>query len=370
MSFLEHFSIVEDPRKDINVKHDFMDVLFLTVSAVMSGCEGWSDIELFGRHKLDWLRKYRDFASGIPVDDTIARIIRAIKPSQLNEAFLNWVNEIRQSTGQPQIAIDGKTLRHSYQTDNKHSALHSITAWSTDAGLVLAQLKSSGKKNEQAGVLELLDCLDIKGALITADAMSTQKKIVNKIKENEGDYLLSLKGNQSKLNAEVEAWFHKMERDSPKSIEALEEVDSGHGRIEVRRYYQLPVSDWIASAEQWAGLTSVIKVERERQNKSEANSSSETQYYISSLGLDIQRVASATRKHWEVENKAHWVLDMVFKEDDSRIRKDDGAENAGVIRRFCLNMARLHPKKSSMRQKLKMAAYSDDIRSELIFGIS
>ncbi|MDQ7048546.1 MAG: ISAs1 family transposase [Enterobacterales bacterium] len=175
MTFIDHFTSIEDPRTNINVKHDLLDVLFLTVSAVLSGAEGWKDIKEFGDNKLDWLRQYRDFKNGIPVDDTIARIIRATEPAQLNQAFINWVNEVRVDKGQEQIALDGKHYAVHLMEIGK-TALHSITAWSRSQGLVLAQLKSTGKKNENASVIDMLNVLNIKGALISADAMNTQKK--------------------------------------------------------------------------------------------------------------------------------------------------------------------------------------------------
>ena len=303
MSFLTHFSEVSDPRTHINVKHDFLDVIFLTVSAVLSGAEGWHDIEVFGKDKLSWLKQYRAFENGIPVDDTIARIIRVICPKQLNQAFLNWVNDVRVETGKPQIAIDGKTLRHSYDGD-KHTALHSITAWSKEAGLVLAQLKSSGKKNENASVLEMLDTLNIKGALISTDAMNSQTKIVKKIHSEKADYLMCIKNNQKKLRDEISAYFHKVQRDNPEFIDSAEHTDSGHGRIEVRRCQQLLVNEWISEATHWAGIKSVIKLERERHIKGK-DSTTETQYYISSLGIDAKAISQAIRSHWEVENKAH-----------------------------------------------------------------
>lgn len=367
MAFIDHVSAIEDPRTDINVKHDFLDVLFLTMSAVISGAEGWQDIEEFGHDKLYWLRQYREFKQGIPVDDTIARIIRAIQPGQLNQAFANWVNEIRQESGQPQIAIDGKTLRHSYE-GNKHTALHSITAWSRDAGIVLAQLKSQGKKNENASVLDMLDTLNIQGAVVTADAMNSQRKIVDKIRKEKADYVLCIKSNQKKLKEEIAAYFHKVRRELPEAVPPYEETDSGHGRIEVRRYSQLTVSEWISEADKWSDIRTIIEVERKRYVGKSSTPTQETQYYISSLSVEPERIASVIRGHWEVENKAHWVLDVVFKEDDCRIRKGDGAENVAVIRRFCLNMARLHPSKASMRRKLKSAGWSDQFRSELIFG--
>ena len=177
---------------------------------------------------------------------------------------------------------------------------------------------------------------------------------------------LCIKANQKKLKDEISAYFHKMRREFPEGIKCYEETDSGHGRIEVRRYNQLKVSDWISEADKWSGIQTIIEVERERYIGQ--SSTKETQYYISSLETEPERLAECIRGHWEVENKAHWVLDVVFKEDDSRIRKGDGAENVAVIRRFCLNMARLHPSTASMRRKLKSAGWSDEFRAELLFG--
>jgi len=367
MSFVDHFSHIEDPRKPINLKYNFLDMLFLTFAGVVSGAEGWSDIVNFGHNKLDWLQQYRDFEHGIPVDDTLARIIRAIEPIQLNQAFIDWVNEERRETGKEQIAIDGKTLRGSRDAE-QHSALHSITAWSKSEGLVLAQLQSSTKKNENASVLEVLNVLNVKGATITVDAMNTQRKIAERIIDKKGDYVMCVKGNQKTLREEIAAYFHKVERDTPEHLKIDEEIDTGHGRVEVRRCSALRVNEWISEADKWKGIKSIVKVERERHLLSTGKVQTETQYYISSLATSPKELAEAIRGHWEVENKVHWVLDVTFKEDDSRIRVGDGAENVGVIRRFALNLARLHPKKCSMRSKLKQAGWSDTMRSEILFG--
>ena len=366
MSLLTHLATIDDPRRDINKKHELLDILFLTVSGVLSGAEGWKDIKDFGDEKLEWLRRYRPFANGMPVDDTIARVVRALDPEQFNRAFLNWVNEVRAAQGQEQIALDGKTLRRSHDGE-KDTALHSITAWGHECGLVLAQMRSSGKKNEQASVMAMLDLLQVKGAHITADAMNTQKKIARKIRKKQGDYTLSLKDNHKTLREEIKAYFHKVRRDEPAQIAVYEEVDGGHGRVEKRVCRQLPVSDWVSGAAQWPGLQTIIEMERERHLPGK-DMETEIQYYISSLPVDAQRVAQGIRRHWEVENKAHWVLDVAFKEDDSRIRKGDGAENVGIIRRFCLNLARLDPSKNSMRGKLKQAGWSDTRRAEILFG--
>ena len=250
MSLLTHLATLDDPRRDINKKHELLDILLLTVAAVMSGAEGWKDIKEFGDEKLAWLRQYRPFANGVPVDDTIARVVRALDPEQFNRAFIRWVNEVREASGQEQIALDGKTLRRSHDGD-KQGALHSITAWGHECGLALAQLQSSGKKNEQASVMAMLDLLQVKGAHITADAMNTQKKIARKIHGKGGDYTLSLKDNHKTLRREIAAYFHKVTRDTPAKIAVYEEVDGGHGRVEKRTCRQAPVSEWVRGA---AGL--------------------------------------------------------------------------------------------------------------------
>lgn len=363
----ELFSDIPDPRQDINIQHDLMDILVLTVCAVVSGALGWHDIYSFGKHKLDWLRQYRPFKNGYPSEDTIARVVSSIKPEAFNQAFITWVNSIRQDLGQPQIAIDGKTLRGSHD-GNRHNALHSITVWYKDQGLVLAQQRSAGKKNEQESVLDVLDSLQIKGTLISVDAMNSQKKIADKIIQLKADYVLCIKDNHKTLREEIIAYFHKIKRDSPDHILEYQEIDSGHGRIETRICRQLRVSEWITEANAWQGISTVLEIERVREYKRGGKVEKETQYYISSLSPDAEKAGRAVRSHWEVENKAHWVLDVTYGEDDCRIRKGDGAENVAIIRRIALNLARLHPDKTSLRQKLKGCGWSDDFRAELVFG--
>ncbi|RHW75308.1 ISAs1 family transposase [Colwellia sp. RSH04] len=361
MSFIKHFDNLEDTRSHINKKHELLDIIFLTVVAILSGAEGWKDIKQFGDSKLEWLRKFRDFEAGIPVDDTIARIISAIEPTALLSCFMSWVNEIRESNGQSIIAFDGKTLRHSFDGDRK-TALHSVSAYAVEQGLVLAQCKSLSKKNEVSTVMELIELLELKGNVITADAMHCLKKVTKAIDKKDGDYALQVKNNQGKLSNEIKAYFHKIRRDEPQLIDSntLELTNDGHGRIEHRQYVQLPVTDWLSQREGWSKLNSVIEVTRKRYiNEAE---SSETAYYISSLEIDLPRIAKVIRSHWAIENSSHWVLDVTFKEDESRIRRGDAPENMATFRRFAMNLARLSSIKDSIKGKLKRAAWSDDVR--------
>lgn len=367
MSFLKHFADLPDPRSHINRKHDLLDVVFLCVCAVLSGAEGWVDIKKFGDKKLNWLRKFRRFEHGIPADDTIARIIGAVDPHKMNACFVDWVNEIRSQAGRHQfIAIDGKTFRHSHDAQPS-DALHSITVWLREQGLVFCQNKSEGKKNEIKSVQSLIDTLELTDTTVTLDAMHCQKGTAKLLHRREAQYVLCVKDNQKGLREELQWWFEGFEENWPQGASTFEQTDAGHGRVEIRRYVQLPIVEQLTRASGWEGARSIVRVERERHIGEKVTM--ETVYYISSHEPNAAFIAEAIRSHWEVENKAHWVLDVVYKEDDSRIRRNDGAQNVGLIRRLCMNLARLHPAKDSMRGKLKAAGWDDDFREELIFGI-
>jgi len=368
MSFIDYFELITDPRKDINVKHELLDVIFLTITGVVSGCEGWKDIHEFGCTKIDWLKKYRPFKNGIPVDDTIARIISALVPEEFTKSFIAWVNELRRYEGKEQISIDGKTLRHSFDNGDRMSALHSVTVWSKSNGLVLAQSRSKSKKNENKTVMELLDLIEVSNAIVTMDAMNTQRHIVSKLIQKKADYVLPVKDNQKNLHEEIRDYFTYMNNQHAELVlkSTYNEVDAGHGRIEQRTYRQLLINELIPEAEKWTGIRTVVEVIRQRELKDKVEK--EIQYYISSLPINLPLLAETIRGHWEVENKAHYVLDVTYKEDDSRIRRENAAENIAVARRFALNLARLHPKKDSMKGKLKQAMWSDDFRDQIILG--
>lgn len=364
---LNAFSNIIDPRKDINIMYDLLDIVFITLAGVLSGAEGWSEIHQFAREKQTWLKKYRKLESGIPSEDTISRVIRAIDPVALNQAFMSWVNSIREISGQPLIAIDGKTLKLS-RDGEKHNALHSITVWCQQNELVLAEMKSVAKKNEQQSVLDVLELLDIKGTIITVDAMNSQKKVAQKIVDCQADYIFCIKDNHKNLKQEIQAYFHKKQREQPSLLNQYEEVDAGHGRIEIRRCQTLLADSWVTELQQWASVQTLVLLERTRIDKKTGKEETEQQIYMSSLQAEAKKIAPMIRQHWGVENKVHWLLDVVYKEDDCRIRKDDGAENVAIIRRFCLNLSKLHPKKCSMKSKLKQAGWSDTFRSEVLFG--
>lgn len=368
MSFIDHFQTLEDPRSHINRRHELLDVLFLTLSAVLAGAEGWKDIKDFGDEKLDWLRQFREFKHGIPVDDTIARIISALDARKMMACFIGWVNEIRTRRGSDLIAIDGKTFRRAH-TAKKSDALHTLCAWSKRNGVVLAQMKSEGKKNEIATAQKMIEMLELAGATVSLDAMHCQRKTAAAIIKRKGHYVLNVKTNQKGLHEAVVDVFSGYEEHGalPRETVRHDTLDAGHGRIETRRYEALPVPEWMDKRTLWQGMKSIIRVTRVRELKE--GTTQEIMYYISShTAEDLGHIADAIRSHWEIENKVHWVLDVTYREDSCRIRRGDGAENIGLLRRMCLNLSRLHPKKDSMRGKLKAAGWSDHFREELLFG--
>lgn len=365
MDILDSFSGLEDPRDSVNQEHNLLDIVFLTLTAMLSGAEGWKQIHQFGLLKKEWLQKYRPFEYGIPSISTISRVIQGLNPEQLMLGFIDFANKIRANKGKPLIAIDGKTLRGSF-TEERSSALHMVSAFAVEQGLTLCQKRSTGKKNEINTTESLLDLFDVKGAVITADAMNTQKKIADKIVTLGGDYILQVKDNQKGLLDEIKAYIHKVRRDNCEDISREETVDPGHGRIEERVYERLSVTDWLSKAKNWKNLNSVIEVNRTRHLKDKIEQ--ETSYYISSLPAET-KVACYIRGHWSIENSSHHILDVTYREDDSRIRVGDGPENMSTFRRLAMNIAKLHPKKDSMRGKLKEASWSDTFRDELIFGV-
>jgi predicted transposase YbfD/YdcC len=278
-TFLKHFESISDPRIERCKKHNLLDILLLAISAVMSGSEGWDDIENFGHIKFDWLRKYRPFKAGIPRHDTIARVICRLKPDEIEKAFQAWISSLVEETGCGVIAIDGKTARRSFSTKERKNALHTVSAWSCQHQLVLGQVAVDNKSNEITAIPELLTMLDIENSIITLDAMGCQRKIAQQIVKQKADYILALKGNHSGMQAELAAWWHKSEREglSDDVYEKHTEISSGHGRIETRTCQQLLVKkNWLDKKYQWHGLKSVIQITSKVHDTSTGKDSVET----------------------------------------------------------------------------------------------
>lgn len=371
-TFIESCKHIVDPRIERCKKHDLLDILFLALSAVISGAEGWEDIELFGKRKLAWLRQFRPFTSGIPKHDTIARVMCRLKPEDIEQAFHQWVSALIDVTDCEVIAIDGKTARRSFDTRNRSNPLHSVSAWCCEHKLVLGQKAVSEKSNEITAIPELLNVLDIENCIITLDAMGCQQDIAKQIIHSHADYILALKGNHSGLQAELEAWWHKCIREgvSDDSWQSHVHIDMGHGRIETRSCEQLVIdTGWLHKNYRWSGLKTVIKITSRTEEKHSGKTTQETRWYISSLPLDAVQALKAVRSHWEVESM-HWTLDMTFREDESRIRKGAGPMVFNLLRKIAMNLYRQDETvKASLKQKRKLAAYDDDYRQTLLESI-
>ena len=366
-SLIEHFSKLEDPRVDRNKKHELIDVIVLCVCAVVSGAEGWSDIEEFGRTKLEWLRRYVPLANGVPVDDTIARIISALSMRGFQDCFMSWMEDVVKLSDGEIIAVDGKTQRRSHDRKRGMKALHMVSAWACSNAVVLGQVKTEEKSNEITAVPELLDKLELSGCIVTLDAMGCQRAIAKQVKEGGGDYVLAVKGNQKQLNREVRRYFDAArERDFEcEGIENDETAEDGHGRVESRSYYLSTDLGALSCVKKWNGLRAVGMVESERWN--DGRVSIEQRYYITSLE-DVETFGRAVRSHWGIENELHWRLDVTFREDEGRIRRGNAPHNMGVIRHVAVNLLKRESTKISVRKKRIRAALNDGFRDKVLMG--
>ena len=365
MTFIEHLSVVEETRSTINKKHDLVDVIFLVISAIMAGAEGWQDIQTYGDSKKDWLKRYRKFEYGIPRRHTIARILKSIVAESLLEALLNWVNEHRQEGGKPVIAFDGKVLRGAYRKDKK-TALQLVTAYDTENGLVLSQKPTANKNGEISVVRQMLDVLNVKGAVLTFDALHCQKETLLKAAEKKAHVVVQVKKNQPKLWEAVQSQFQAV-FDAGKEKIVTEVIQEAHGRKEERYVFQLKPKFSDELQERWPTIRSIIAVERHRTENGKGTI--DTSYYVSSMSPKHKLLGHYIRQHWRIENSQHYVLDVVFKEDDSRIMLEGAVENIALFRRFVMNMLKqCHCGAPSQRNKLKKAGWNDDYRAQVFFG--
>lgn len=363
--FSEHFADLTDSRQAGKVKHNLLEIIVMTICAVIAGCEAWEDIADYIRVKQDWFRErlHLKLENGVPSHDTVQRIWGMLDPEEFEKCFRSWVSSVCGSIENEIVSIDGKTLRRS--GDSKKSPIHMVSAWANENQLVLGQICTDEKSNEITAVPQLLDMLDVKGCVITADAMSCQKAITAKIIEKHANYVLGLKDNQANLKKDVDEFFQDVLRD-PKAISGIQHVhtiDKGHGRSEIRDYFLATDLDWMLYNDGWSSLNSVGVVVS-TVNCGE-NTTTEQRYYISSL-KDGKMFAKAVRAHWGVENSLHWCLDMTFHEDYSRMRKDHTAQNMAVVRHIALNALKLHPAKMSLVRKKRHCSYDDEFLAQVL----
>lgn len=359
-SIPKHFAHLSDPRRD-NKRHKLVDIITIAICAVICNANTFEHICEFGQAKCEWFKKFLALPHGIPSTDTFERVFARIDPQEFKTCFMEWIQAISQLTKGEVVAVDGKTLRRSHDQNNGKSAIHMVSAWACANGLVLGQIKTEEKSNEITAIPQLLRTLDIQGCIVTIDAMGCQKRISGTIVEKGADYVFSLKGNQSNLHDDVKLYFQNQKNNDFKdvSFDYHETIDAEHGKIEIRKYWTVSDIDWLQGKENWTNLETICMVERERQFKNKTEN--ETSYYIGSLSNNAKLFANAVRSHWRVENSLHWVLDVSFREDESRIRKDHAPDNFAVLRHIALNMIKRETSlKKSIKSKRLRAGWDND----------
>jgi predicted transposase YbfD/YdcC len=365
-AFSHYFSGMKDPRRTNRGHHLYPldEILFLCISAVISGMDDWTSISMFGRSKVAWLRQYYPYVHGIPSHDVLGKVFAALDPIKFSECFRQWINSIAELTGGEVVAIDGKTIRGSDDKASGIAALHVVSAYAAGNRLCLGQQAVSEKSNEITAIPALLKLLELKDCIITIDAMGCQKAIAGVIIEKEADYVLMVKDNQQELRQQVEKVFTLNNK-----TEADVTIDFGHGRIEQRTCQAIDELVFLDGREEWPGLKSVAKIISERTDKRSGKKSTDTRYYISSLPAKPKVIGKAVRNHWAIENNLHWTLDVIFKEDNSLKKKGNSALNYNVIAKMALTMIeRETESKNSKPKKRQLAALDDDFRSKLLAG--
>ena len=359
LDFLEHFSALADPRQSIKVLYPLEEVLLLTLCAVLCGADGWVSVALFGRQKIAFLRRFLPFANGTPSHDQLGLIFGALDATGFQNCFIAWTQSLADTIAGV-VAIDGKTVRRSFDRACGKGALHMISAWSSAQKLVLGARAVDEKSNEITAIPELLDLLAIKGAIVTIDAMGCQRKIAEKVIDKDADYIFGLKGNQGSLRDDVELLFDEQMTRGFKdiSVSRASSCDADHGRIETRETFATDDIGWLKQRHDWKGLRSIVMIVASRETAKGVEQ--ERRFYISSLPADADKLAAAIRAHWEVENSLHWVLDVNFRDDDCRIRKKNAPANFSSIKRATINALKKAPGKHSLKSKRLIAAWDED----------
>lgn len=338
-SLMKEFESLEEPRVARTRLHSLNDILVITICGFVCGVDNWVDLQFFAEDREDWFKTFLKLPNGIPSHDTFGRLFGALDPVEFSCCFARWMRGISKVTDGQVVAIDGKTLRRSFDTAGEKAAIHMVSAWATKNKVVLGQVKTDEKSNEITAIPKLLEMLFLDGSTVTIDAMGCQREIVSSIASKGADYVISLKGNQGTLHDQVKAFFDEARAERFETVRHsyAESIDDDHGRIEKRRCWVTSRLDDIKEKDKWTGLTSIAMVEASRTINN--ITTHETRYFISSLpGDDAAKVAHAIRSHWGVENNLHWVLDVAFREDECRVRKDHGAENMAMLRHVALNL--------------------------------
>jgi predicted transposase YbfD/YdcC len=357
----EFMAELPDPRVERTRRHDLLEIIVITVLAVVCGADDWDEVWQFADSRERWLKTFLELRHGIPSESTFRRVFRALNATAFREAFLAWTTSLVGSTDGKLVAIDGKTLRRSFTKATKTDSLHIVSAWVAENRVVFGQVATDAKSNEITAIPKLLEMLDLRGATVTIDAMGCQKRIVKAIVAGKADYVIAVKDNQPTLAQDIEAAFVTAEiAEEPLPIECtFEQTNKGHGRTETRRITALDAADRLGEKQLWDGLQSIVRVESHRTLGDKT--STELRYYITSLGADAALLATRIRAHWGIENGQHWTLDVAFAEDQSRIRRGNGPDNFATVRRMALNLIKADKTlKCGVKARRKRAGWDDE----------
>lgn len=367
-----HFGDIEDPRRTYLNDHPLINILTIALCAIVAGAEGWTDVANFGRQKEAWLGQFLDLKNGIPSHDTFGRVFARLDAQAFRESFLSWVQAVFTVTSGQVVAIDGKTLRRSHDKGLGKEAISMVSAWATANHLVLGQVKVASKSNEITAIPALLAMLEVSGCIITVDALGTQKEIAEQIIKQGGDYLLAVKENQPHLHEDIQLFFKLAKQNDFAKVTHTHQrtVNSGHGRVEVRECWAISGQESLAFLRgygDWPNLQCIVMITSERRFKEQVDR--QTQYFITSVKNDAGVILAAKRAHWGIENQLHWVLDVAFREDDSRVRQGNADQNLAVMRHMALNLLK-HEKtaKGGIKAKRLQAAWNENYLVKVLTG--
>ncbi len=365
-----YFGTLPDPRINRQKRHNLIDIITITLCAVLSGAETWTDIAEFGKIKKEWFSDFLELANGIPSHDTLGRVFSKLDTETFHQSFIAWIQAGNHVVEGQVIAIDGKCLRHSYDKSAGKSAIYMVSAWTSENKIVLGQVKTEEKSNEITAIPKLLDALEIKNSTVTIDAAGCQRKIASKIIEKGSDYTLAVKGNQGHLRDYIEDLFTTAMKNDFQDVayDYYESTDAGHGRVEVRRHWTVSELSGFSRKPDWKGLTSIGMVESERHINDKITT--ERRYYINSQNDGAEPFSNRVRAHWGVENELHWCLDVGFREDECRVRKGHASENLAVIRHIALNLLKKNKScKGGIKAKRLKAGWDDTYRELILSSV-
>jgi predicted transposase YbfD/YdcC len=371
-SILYHFAELIDPRRVCQCQHELTDVIVIALCAVLSGANSWQAIAVFGESKKEWFARFLKLPNGIPSHDTFSRVFAAMPPQAFRDCFVSWITSVCERLGLKHLQIDGKTHRGSANKKKKMGCLHTVSVWAAQSGLTLGEVAVDTKSNEITAIPKLLAMLDLEGALVTIDAMGCQKDIARRIRTSKGHYLLAVKDNQLTLHKDIKACFTNAMDSNFKGLKheiLAEETKKGHGRRETRVYVVIYNPTGLSTAGEWPDLKAIVMVYRERQVSGAEEGkgySDEVSYYVTSSTDPIGELAVGIRSHWGIENKVHWVLDVVFKEDESRTRTGHAEENFGWLRRVALSLLKQEGSKESINCKRHRAGWNDSFLEKVL----